>query len=84
MVLLLDACTALTSQNPATPFGAYLETHRQWAGEHPAPPAALHRALSFWTRIHGVLSLELTGQFARMRFDPAQLFAAELNDLLAP
>jgi hypothetical protein len=82
MAILLDACTALTSDSPATPFDAYLEDHREWAGDHPAPPAALHRALSFWTRVHGVLSLELAGHFTGMRFDPAQLFAAELDDLL--
>ncbi|MEV0202638.1 TetR/AcrR family transcriptional regulator [Nonomuraea sp. NPDC050691] len=83
MAILLDACTALTSDSPATPFGTHLEDHREWAGDHPAPPAALHRALSFWTRIHGVLSLELAGHFTGMGLDPARLFAAELDDLLA-
>jgi AcrR family transcriptional regulator len=83
LAILLDACAALTSGSPATPFGTYLDDHREWAGDHPAPPAALHRALSFWTRIHGVLSLELAGHFAGMGFDPARLFAAELDDLLA-
>ncbi|WP_218107052.1 TetR-like C-terminal domain-containing protein [Micromonospora haikouensis] len=28
-----------------------------------APAAALRRTLAFWTRLHGVLSLELAGQF---------------------
>ncbi|TDD93368.1 TetR-like C-terminal domain-containing protein, partial [Actinomadura rubrisoli] len=49
-----------------------------------APPAALHQALSFWTRLHGVLSLELAGHFTGMGFDPAQLFTAELDALLTP
>ncbi|MEW9508899.1 TetR/AcrR family transcriptional regulator, partial [Streptomyces bacillaris] len=31
-----------------------------------------------------VLSLELAGHFTGMRFDPARLFEAELDDLLAP
>lgn len=82
MAVLLDACTAPASDSPATPFDAHLADHRDWAGSHPAPPAVLHRALSFWTRLHGVLSLELAGQFAGMDFDPALLFAAELDDLL--
>lgn len=82
MAVLLDACAALSSDSPATPFDAHLADHRDWAGSHPAPPAVLHRALSFWTRLHGVLSLELVGQFAGMGFDPALLFAAELDDLL--
>ncbi|MDL4815078.1 TetR-like C-terminal domain-containing protein [Actinomadura opuntiae] len=84
MAVLLDACTALEPEGRATPFETYLDEHREWAGDHPAPPAAVHRALSFWTRIHGVLSLELAGHFAGMRFDPARLFAAELDDLLIP
>lgn len=83
MAILLEACSALPSDGPATPFDAHLEGHRDWADGHPAPPAALHRALSFWTRLHGALSLELAGHFTGMGFDPAQLFAAELDDLAA-
>ncbi|MGI5376956.1 TetR/AcrR family transcriptional regulator [Streptomyces sp. CA-251387] len=82
MATLLDACAALPLGGPATPFDAHLEDHRDWADGHPAPPAALHRALTFWTRLHGVLSLELAGHFTGMGIDPAQLFAAELDDLM--
>lgn len=49
---------------------------------HPAPAPVLRHALTFWTRLHGVLSLELAGHFTGMGFDPAQLFAAELDGLL--
>ncbi|QKW30843.1 TetR/AcrR family transcriptional regulator [Streptomyces seoulensis] len=83
MAMLLDACAALPAAEPAAPFAAHLAERRERAGGHPAPPAALHRALSFWTRVHGVLSLELAGHFTGMGFDPAQLFAAELADLLS-
>jgi AcrR family transcriptional regulator len=83
MATLLDACAALPSDGPATPFDTHLEAHRHWADGHPAPPAALHRALIFWTRLHGVLSLELAGHFTGMSFDPALLFTAELDNLLA-
>jgi AcrR family transcriptional regulator len=83
MAVLLDAWTALPPDGPKTPFAAHLEDHRQWADGHPAPPAVLHQALIFWTRLHGVLSLELAGHFTGMRFDPALLFAAELDGLLA-
>ncbi|MEU5623563.1 TetR/AcrR family transcriptional regulator [Streptomyces tendae] len=88
MAVIVDACAALppgpAPEGAAVAFDAHLETHRQWAGDRPAPSAALHRALSFWSRLHGVLSLELAGQFTGMGFDPALLFAAELEDLLGP
>ncbi|OJF11148.1 TetR-like C-terminal domain-containing protein [Couchioplanes caeruleus] len=40
-----------------------------------AAPAG--RALTFWTRLHGVVSLEIAGHFAGMDFDPALHYAAE-------
>ncbi|ANJ08137.1 TetR/AcrR family transcriptional regulator [Streptomyces parvulus] len=81
MAVILDACAALPSDAPAAPFDAHVDAHRQWADGPPPPAPALHRALVFWTRLHGVLSLELAGHFTGMGFDPALLFAAELDDL---
>lgn len=75
--------TKATKGHPATPFDVHLDDHRDWADGHPAPSPVLHRALSFWTRVHGVLSLELAGHFGAMGFDPALFFAAEVDDLLA-
>ncbi|MEW1720309.1 TetR/AcrR family transcriptional regulator [Streptomyces sp. NPDC093109] len=83
MATLLDACAALTPDASATPFDSHLDTHRKWADGSPAPTPAVHRALTFWTRLHGVLSLELAGHFNGMGFDPGLLFAAELDDLIA-
>jgi AcrR family transcriptional regulator len=62
-------------------FQAHLAGHRSWAGGHPASSAALERALVFWTRLSGVLSLELAGQFAGMGFDPERLYAAEVGSV---
>ncbi|GAA3363069.1 TetR/AcrR family transcriptional regulator [Saccharopolyspora gregorii] len=47
------------------------------------PPAALRRGAVAWTRLHGVLSLEVQGQFAGTGIDPELLFRAELDALLA-
>jgi AcrR family transcriptional regulator len=44
---------------------------------------ALRRSLAFWTRLHGVISLEVAGHFTGMPFDPAQLYAAEVHAILA-
>jgi AcrR family transcriptional regulator len=82
MAVLLDACAALPADGPTSPFATHLEEHRHWAGENPAPPAVLHRALTFWTRLHGVLSLELAGHFTGMGFDPSLLFESELAGLM--
>ncbi|MER7578747.1 TetR/AcrR family transcriptional regulator [Kitasatospora sp. NPDC097691] len=87
MRTLLGACAALApapAGTPGTPFADHLATHRDWVGDHPATPAALHRFLAFWTRLHGVLSLELAGHFTGMGFHPELLFEAELDGLTAP
>ncbi|MER6665499.1 TetR/AcrR family transcriptional regulator [Amycolatopsis japonica] len=81
MAVLLEACRAIPVDGPETPFDKHLDGHRDWAGDDPAPSATLHRALAFWTRLHGVLSLELAGHFTGMKFDPDLLISDELDDL---
>ncbi|MCP2275892.1 transcriptional regulator, TetR family [Nocardia amikacinitolerans] len=83
MSVLIEAFAALPTGDPTTPFDAHLDDHRRWAEDHSVPAATLHRAVSFWTRLHGVLSLELAGHFTGMEFDPALLYADEVNTLLA-
>ncbi len=74
MTVLLEASAGLPPAEP-TPFDAHLEATTKWA----VPATTLHRALSFWIRLHGVLSLELAGQFAGMKFDPGLLIDEELT-----
>ncbi|MFD3452062.1 TetR/AcrR family transcriptional regulator [Streptomyces sp. NPDC058691] len=85
MAALLDACAEQPAGAPAgstaSALDEHLAAHREWAGGHSAPAAALSRALTVWTRLHGVLSLELAGHFTGMGFDPAVLFAAELESV---
>ncbi|MEU3511116.1 TetR/AcrR family transcriptional regulator [Streptomyces longwoodensis] len=89
MECLLDAARSLGDDTPDDgsdtqdddPVRAHLAAHREWAAGHPADAAALHRALLFWTRLHGILSLELAGHFTGMGLDPAELYASELRAL---
>ncbi|WP_229713076.1 TetR/AcrR family transcriptional regulator [Streptomyces fuscichromogenes] len=84
MAALLDVCAAAEPEAPPSAsagFTAHLSQHREWAGGHPAPPGVLRRALAFWTRMHGVLSLELAGHFTGMGFDQDRLFDAEVAEL---
>lgn len=78
LTVLLEAHGRLPAR-PATAFDTHLEQHQS-----PEAAATMHRALSFWTRVHGVLSLELAGHFNGMGFDPALLFADEVESLLRP
>ncbi|MFI6761735.1 TetR/AcrR family transcriptional regulator [Micromonospora sp. NPDC050417] len=84
MSILLDAfdkadapISSVTDASAA--LDEHLDTHRQWAGDHPCSATALRRALTFWTRLHGVVSLEVAGHFTNMQFDPALLYAAETD-----
>lgn len=58
----------------------------QWATESgiPAMPAVMLRhALYGWTRLHGVLSLELAGHFGAQLPGAAALYASEVDALVA-
>jgi hypothetical protein len=46
------------------------------SGRSPIPTVA-------WTRLHGVVSLEIEGSFAPMGVDPALLYASEVDQLVA-
>ncbi|SBS76070.1 TetR-family transcriptional regulator [uncultured Mycobacterium sp.] len=47
------------------------------------PSRALVLATVAWTRLHGIISLELVGQFTHLDVDPESLLAGEMNSLVA-
>jgi AcrR family transcriptional regulator len=84
MAVLIDAFAELGAANSPVPEAAaaldrHLAGHRDWAAAHPATADALRHALTFWTRLHGVISLDVAGHFTGMGFDPALLYSAETD-----
>ncbi|WP_079407372.1 TetR/AcrR family transcriptional regulator [Streptomyces sp. 3211] len=81
MHILTDACAEVPEARASTP-GTPLKDGPGPSGR--AETASAQRlALSFRTRLHGVLSLELGGHFAGMECDPALLYQAELDLLVS-
>ncbi|CCB72410.1 TetR-family transcriptional regulator (plasmid) [Streptantibioticus cattleyicolor NRRL 8057 = DSM 46488] len=65
-------------------FQHWLETDDaagDWVRTYHGDAAALRAAVSAWSRMHGVLSLELQGNFGGMDFDPELLFVTEVMAL---
>ena len=69
-----------TAPAPPEPLASQL---RAWALAHDlgTGPAAALRAVLVWSRLHGLVSLEIAGNFASMGIDPDQVFEAQLGTL---
>jgi AcrR family transcriptional regulator len=62
-----------------TPPPALSEELAGWAARRGVPdvdPAVAMRAVELWSRVHGLVSLEIEGNFAAMGLDPAPLYSA--------
>ena len=89
MVVLLDAVAEL-GPLPAERPGAIRALDAQlerWSRarmlREDVQPAALELAVLTFTRVHGAVSLELTGAFESMALGPALIYRAEVDLLLA-
>ncbi|MET7762151.1 TetR/AcrR family transcriptional regulator [Streptomyces sp. NPDC005393] len=95
MRTILDACATLDGAHaeqpgepgePVTDLEAELARHLEGAGPWAPGPTSdgelKGRALRTWTRLHGVISLDVQGQFTGMGFDPSVLFEAEVEALI--
>lgn len=69
-----------TAASPVQPLASQLEAWAQRRDLGTSPATAL-RAVLIWSRLHGIVSLEIAGNFASMGLDPGQLFEAELTAL---
>lgn len=86
----MNALLAAVADLDPEPLAAIDDLDRRcesWAAKAGAPalPGRLLRfAVTMWTRLHGVMSLELAGHFDPALPDGRYFFAAELDDLLHP
>ena len=86
MAAILDAIEGLprarrSKGDPPAELTAELERWTRRVGGPPRPPAVLMRAVLFWSRLHGLLSLELDHHLASMQLDAELLYRAELAEL---
>jgi hypothetical protein len=67
---------------PPEPLASQLTA---WALAHDPDtgPATALRAVLVWSRLHGLVSLEIAGNFASMGINPDQVFEAQLGTLTA-
>jgi AcrR family transcriptional regulator len=86
MLVLLEVLAELPA-DPSTVSPALRDQLSDWARERDTPPTSpgsLIAAIRAWTRLHGVLGLELSGAFASMGLDGGDLYAAEVTSIVAP
>ena len=83
MALLVDMLMAARGDVPAGTGDGTLDGQlRVWAGtqERPdTPPSAALAALLIWTRVHGIVSLELTGVFDDRTIEAQRLIDLEVD-----
>lgn len=90
MLVFLDALAALHGdrQPPARDNPSALERQltawsRSRDGDDGPPALVLRLGVTAWTRLHGIVSLEIEGVLASMGLDAAHLVAAEMDELIA-
>lgn len=87
MQVLLETIGAIASADTAPSPSGGLDTQlRRWAASRaPAdrPPAVLLLGVLTWTRLHGIISLELAGILGDMDLDPGLLVQTELDAVVA-
>jgi AcrR family transcriptional regulator len=67
---------------PPEPLASQLTAWAQ-AQDPGIDPATALRAVLIWSRLHGLVSLEIAGNFASIGIDPDQVFEAQLATLTA-
>jgi AcrR family transcriptional regulator len=81
MVLLLDVLTSAPGPAGKRAPGALADQLTAWGRkrELDVDPEVAHRAIVVWSRLHGLVSLEIEGNFASMGIDGELLLDTELG-----
>lgn len=84
MHLLLDVLRGLAA-GAAEPSGPLASELTAWAQPHDSrtDAATALRAVLIWSQLHGIVSLEIAGNFASMSIDADQLFETQLTAITA-
>jgi AcrR family transcriptional regulator len=83
MNVLLDILAEVGERPAAPPPQPLASQLEAWVHARAADPATGLRAIAAWSRLHGIVSLEIAGNFASMGLDPGQLFEIQLASLVA-
>ena len=85
MNVLLDAVRELGDQPATAPSQPLASELSAWARQHglDIDPAVAMRGVLIWSRLHGLIALEIAGNFASMGIDPDELFEIQLATLTA-
>lgn len=71
-----------TGRAVSAALSAQLEAWHRHSDEPALPPETLRLGMACWTRLHGVMSLELDGHLSATNVDPALLYRAEVEDII--
>jgi AcrR family transcriptional regulator len=85
MDALLGVLRDIGNRAPAPPGPPLASELTAWARAHgfDVDPAIALRAVLIWSRLHGLVSLEIGGNFASMGIDPGPVFETQLATLTA-
>ncbi|MGQ4389393.1 TetR/AcrR family transcriptional regulator [Streptomyces sp. SAS_270] len=84
MNVVLNVAAALTRPGPPVPDDSADQFHawmKRRDVEH-VSAAVASRSTLLWAHLHGLVSLEIEGNFTSMGIDPAPLYAADLHDFI--
>jgi AcrR family transcriptional regulator len=84
MNVVLNVVSTLATPGTPVPEGPAAQ-FREWMKRHgveDVPAAVASRTTLLWAHLHGLVSLEIEGNFASMGIDPTSLYEAEVRDFV--